>query len=181
MKSCLFSFLGFFGLLWFFVVMFRPFNVIIFALFSLIMLFFEQEIYEIFSYVYFSISFFIFLCCIIPILTSGISQKLSSIHRKYYLAIHYSHGAEGFSFLCSTFALFNILWTIKMLYYGHWYFLIYTLFYYFLYNLFIGPRLNPFLFLGDRVNKGDINAYKELTMINSIKRDGDLSPFYMES
>ena len=178
MKSCLFSFLGLF---WFFVVMFRPFNIIIFALFTFILLFFEQDIYLVFSFIYFSISFFVFLCCIIPIFTTRFYKNLSLVHRKYYLAIHFTHGAEGFSFLCSSFCLFNIFWTLKMVYYGYWYLLIYTILYYFCYSLYIGPRLNPFLFLGDRVVKrGDVEVYKELTMIDSIKRDGYFSPFYME-
>lgn len=160
------------------IFMFRPFNTIFFVVTSILLsCFLYGESFIAAALIYFSLASLIILYCLSQIFLPLMRSNLSAIHRKYFVAIHWNLGAEMFSFLCSNFAMLNVIWTIKTVYYGYWWTIIYSILFYLIYSFFIGERLNPYLFLGDRVNAGDLYAAETLKKIHSIRQHG-VGSFY---
>ena len=152
-------FVAIFGLIFFF----RPFNTIFFVIVSILLsCFLHDQCFVIASLIYFSLASLVIFYCLSQIFLPLLRSNLSTIHKRYFCAIHLPFGAEHFSFLCSNTAMLNIIWTIKTVYYGYWWIIIYSILYYLIYAFFIGERLNPYLFLGDRARGGDFYAADEL-------------------
>ena len=76
-----------------------------------------------------------------------------------------------YSCFCHYLSIINFVYTIALwIKLEIWFPIIVSLFYFLLYLFFLGPRLNPTLFLGIQAKRGDINAEMELDAINEIKR-----------
>ena len=145
----------------------------------LLNIFFKGNSFIILQIVYYSISILFFLYVISLLLLgdtgSNYDSQLKAIYgktfSKYYCAIRYPYGAEIYCSLCSLFSLINFVYTIALcIKTGIWFPIIIAIFYELIDTFFLGPRLNPTIFLGNQAKRGDIKAAMELDAINEIKR-----------
>lgn len=167
-------------ILWFLVAIFgifftfKPFNAILIWIVSIVLnIVLQGTSWRVFQIVYYAVSGLLFLQCFYSCLSGYFYRNADPILKKYYCAIRWNIGSELFSFWCSHFAMLNFLYAGVATYRERqWWLLIASAFYYIVYTYFIGERLNPYLFLGDRAKHGDLKAIYELEQIMRIRQFG---------
>ena len=153
---------------------FKPLNAIIAWIVSIILnIALRGRAWQIFQIVFYTLSILWFVQCMGACLAGYMYRNADPILKKYYGAIRWNIGSELLSFWCSHFALWNFLYAGVATYRERqWWLLIASAFYYIVYTYFIGERLNPYLFLGDRAKHGDLKAIYELEQIMRIRQFG---------
>ncbi len=179
MKRILWLIAGIFGV--FFI--FKPFNAILFWIISAILnIALTGRAWHVLQTFYYIVSIVLFVYCVFSCFAGYFYQIDDRIKKhmhpidnqtlkKYYSAIRWNIGSELFSFWCCHFSLCNFLYSgFATFRNGAWWLLVCSAIYWLIYTYFIGERLNPYLFLGNRAQHGDMTAMSELESINYLRK-----------
>jgi hypothetical protein len=94
------------------------------------------------------------------------SEEIETI-RKYHLALKFSFGAKDMSVFLNGFRWASILWIILFLINQMWFAAAFLVFAFFI-TADISVRLDPFFFLGQAVQSGQMQFSYELSMLQEV-------------